>query len=76
MEPPSDPGRFRPTPVPANTAAEDIAATIDAAEARIRGALPIARIIYLEPDIYRADAGRPGGRVPSNARAEQRQDGA
>jgi len=62
--------------VPANTAAEDIAATIDAAEARIRGALPIARIIYLEPDIYRADAGGPGGPVPSNARAERRQDGA
>jgi len=31
---------------------EDIAATINEAEARIRQALPEARIIYLEPDIY------------------------
>jgi hypothetical protein len=34
---------------------EDIAATINEAEARVRKALPSARIIYLEPDIYRAD---------------------
>jgi cation diffusion facilitator family transporter len=34
---------------------EDIAATIDAAEARIRQALPSARLIYLEPDIYRPE---------------------
>ncbi|MFD1663632.1 cation diffusion facilitator family transporter [Streptomyces caeni] len=33
------------------TAAE-VAAAIDAAEARIRAAVPIARVIYLEPDIY------------------------
>lgn len=32
---------------------EDIAATIDNAEAQVRRALPTARIIYLEPDIYR-----------------------
>ena len=32
---------------------EDIAATIDDAEARVRRALPSVRIIYLEPDIYR-----------------------
>jgi cation diffusion facilitator family transporter len=31
----------------------DIAATIDAAEARIRHAVPAAQVIYLEPDIYR-----------------------
>lgn len=35
---------------------EDIATTIDDAEARVRDALPIARIIYLEPDIYRPEA--------------------
>jgi len=35
---------------------EDIATTIDDAEARVRDALPIARIIYLEPDIYRPGA--------------------
>ena len=34
-----------------DTAAE-VAAAIDAAEARIRDAVPIARVIYLEPDIY------------------------
>jgi divalent metal cation (Fe/Co/Zn/Cd) transporter len=34
---------------------EDITATIDAAEARIRHVLPSARIIYLEPDIYRPE---------------------
>ncbi|MEV6429474.1 cation diffusion facilitator family transporter [Nocardia sp. NPDC051463] len=32
---------------------EDIAAAIDAAEARVRAAVPAARIIYLEPDLYR-----------------------
>jgi cation diffusion facilitator family transporter len=30
-----------------------VAAAIDAAESRIRAAVPIARVIYLEPDIYR-----------------------
>ncbi|MQY37690.1 Zinc transporter ZitB [Streptomyces sp. RB17] len=34
-----------------DTAAE-VANAIDAAEARIRAAVPIARVIYLEPDIY------------------------
>jgi divalent metal cation (Fe/Co/Zn/Cd) transporter len=32
--------------------ASDVAAAIDAAETRIRTAVPIARVIYLEPDIY------------------------
>jgi cation diffusion facilitator family transporter len=32
--------------------ADEIASAIDAAEARIREAVPIARVIYLEPDIY------------------------
>ncbi|WP_432135413.1 MULTISPECIES: cation diffusion facilitator family transporter [unclassified Streptomyces] len=36
-----------------DTAAE-VATAIDAAEARIRDAVPIARVIYLEPDIYSA----------------------
>jgi divalent metal cation (Fe/Co/Zn/Cd) transporter len=35
------------------TAAE-VARGIDAAESRIRAAVPIATIIYLEPDIYQA----------------------
>ncbi|RNG22642.1 cation diffusion facilitator family transporter [Streptomyces botrytidirepellens] len=33
--------------------AADVARAIDAAEARIREAVPIARVIYLEPDILR-----------------------
>ena len=32
--------------------AAEVAAAINAAEARIREAVPIARAIYLEPDIY------------------------
>ncbi|XKK58972.1 cation diffusion facilitator family transporter [Streptomyces sp. ARC32] len=32
--------------------ATEIASAIDAAESRIREAVPIARVIYLEPDIY------------------------
>ncbi|MGA5423398.1 cation diffusion facilitator family transporter [Streptomyces lavendulocolor] len=38
--------------------AGEVAAAIDAAEERIRAAVPIARVIYLEPDIYRG-SGRP-----------------
>ena len=37
---------------PADTAAQ-VAAGIDAAEKRVREAVPIARTIYLEPDLYR-----------------------
>ena len=36
----------------ASTASE-VAAAIDAAERRIRAAVPIARVIYVEPDIYK-----------------------
>jgi cation diffusion facilitator family transporter len=39
----------------ADDAGADIAATIDDAEARVRAVLPIAKVIYLEPDIYRPD---------------------
>ncbi|GAB3176355.1 cation diffusion facilitator family transporter [Streptomyces incanus] len=53
--------------------ASEVAAAIDAAESRIREAVPIARVIYLEPDIYReteaakgADAAAtPGGPAPT-----------
>ncbi|MGN9774156.1 cation diffusion facilitator family transporter [Micromonospora sp. H33] len=38
--------------------AEELARGIDAVEARIRAAVPTARVIYLEPDIYNADADR------------------
>ncbi|MEU3964666.1 cation diffusion facilitator family transporter [Streptomyces buecherae] len=40
--------------------ATEVAAAIDAAEARIRAAVPIARAIYLEPDIYSATAAASG----------------
>ncbi|MEU8275085.1 cation diffusion facilitator family transporter [Microbispora bryophytorum] len=36
--------------------AGEVARGIDEAERRIREAVPIARVIYLEPDLYRADA--------------------
>ena len=39
--------------VGAAVTAEDVARAIDDAEARIREAVPIARLIYLEPDILR-----------------------
>ncbi|MFE9412518.1 cation diffusion facilitator family transporter [Streptomyces sp. NPDC006704] len=50
--------------------AREIAAAINEAEARVRAAVPIARVIYLEPDIYSAEeaaagpdpAATPGGR--------------
>ncbi|MFE1956167.1 MULTISPECIES: cation diffusion facilitator family transporter [Streptomyces] len=55
-----------------NTAAE-VARAIDAAETRIRAAVPIARVIYLEPDIYSESeaakgpdpAATPGGPTPT-----------
>jgi cation diffusion facilitator family transporter len=37
-----------------DSSAEQVATAIDAAEGRIRAAEPIARVIYLEPDIYSA----------------------
>ncbi|HEX2677216.1 MAG TPA: hypothetical protein VHM19_11265, partial [Polyangiales bacterium] len=32
----------------------EVAREIDAAEARVRAAVPTARLMYLEPDVYRA----------------------
>jgi cation diffusion facilitator family transporter len=46
--------------------AETVAAGIDAAERRVRAAVPIARMIYLEPDLYyasRADTTDPSIRA-------------
>jgi cation diffusion facilitator family transporter len=43
---------------PTDSAAE-VAAAIDAAEARVRDAEPVARVIYLEPDIDRSPAAAP-----------------
>jgi cation diffusion facilitator family transporter len=44
--------------------ADEVARGIDAAEARVRAAVPIARVIYLEPDIYEAGKAKEGGLAP------------
>jgi cation diffusion facilitator family transporter len=63
--------------------AAQIAAGIDAAERRVRAAVPIASTIYLEPDIYRpaeVDQADPSiravlrGRPPGAARPSQQKD--
>lgn len=41
--------------VPREAKAPEVAHAIDAAESRIRAAVPIARVIYVEPDIYRPE---------------------
>jgi len=43
--------------VPAADTAADVAEAIDSAEASIRAAEPLARVIYLEPDILRSASG-------------------
>ena len=56
--------------VRANDSAATVVRGIDAAESRVRAALPIARVIYLEPDIYqesRADQTDPAIRVVQRA---------
>ena len=40
---------------------EAVAQAINVVEARIRAAVPIARVIYLEPDLYRSEAAAPTG---------------
>lgn len=45
--------------VPAASSAGDVARAIDEAEARVRAAVPIATLIYLEPDLRRAVVGEP-----------------
>ncbi|MCF4138638.1 cation diffusion facilitator family transporter [Streptomyces sp. Tue 6430] len=54
--------------------ATEIAQAIDAAESRIRQAVPIARVIYLEPDIYsRTEAAKgPTPKPPPAARPTPR----
>jgi divalent metal cation (Fe/Co/Zn/Cd) transporter len=56
--------------VPRAERAEDLARHIDETEVRIREAVPIARVIYLEPDIYHPNASKllsdnePAGAAP------------
>lgn len=42
----------------------DVAVLIDELEARVRAAVPVARVIYIEPDVYRT---RPGVEPPTDA---------
>ena len=35
---------------------EELSAEINAVEARIRGAVPAARLVFVEPDVYRASS--------------------
>ena len=49
--------------VPRSERAEEIATNINEAEARIRSALPIARVIYIEPDIYQPETAAAGAQA-------------
>jgi cation diffusion facilitator family transporter len=51
--------------VPRSESAEEVARHINETEARIRTALPIARVIYIEPDIYQADNAPTAAAAPS-----------
>lgn len=53
----------------------EIAATIDDAEARVRAALPTAKVIYLEPDIYRPAPQRRHQAQPDTDRSGRRKAG-
>jgi cation diffusion facilitator family transporter len=44
--------------------AADVARAIDEAEERVRDAVPIARMIYLEPDVWSAEAAARGSDLP------------
>ena len=54
--------------IPAGTDVVAVAHTIDDAEARIRTAVPQARIIYLEPDIDRGSAQPDADRADTSSR--------
>ncbi|SCG41031.1 cation diffusion facilitator family transporter [Micromonospora inositola] len=55
--------------------AESLARGINAVEARIRTAVPIARVIYLEPDIYSAAADEAGTGAASHTAVPQPETG-
>ena len=50
--------------------ADSIARAIDDAEIRVRAAVPIAKFIYLEPDLYREDRARIGAEADAEADSE------
>ncbi|MGW3608518.1 cation diffusion facilitator family transporter [Micromonospora sp. NPDC005163] len=60
--------------VPACESAQDLARGINAVEARIRAAVPIARVIYLEPDIFSAAAAEAGTGAAADTAVPQPQD--
>ncbi|GGK86044.1 cation diffusion facilitator family transporter [Mangrovihabitans endophyticus] len=55
--------------VPRTEVAEEVAMHINETEARIREAMPIARVIYLEPDIYRPEKAPTAQRAAEEAAA-------
>jgi cation diffusion facilitator family transporter len=55
--------------LPGDEPLTDVAARIDIVEQRIRAAVPVARVIYLEPDIDRTSVGGAGGAPAGGAAA-------
>jgi divalent metal cation (Fe/Co/Zn/Cd) transporter len=53
------------TGVPGDHSAADLARSIDEAERAIRSAEPAARVIYIEPDVYREGHVSPAGGAPA-----------
>ncbi|WLS46098.1 cation diffusion facilitator family transporter [Micromonospora profundi] len=60
--------------VPSWESAPELARGINAVEARIRVAVPIARVIYLEPDIYSVAAAEAGTGAAADTAVPQSQD--
>ncbi|WP_327032783.1 cation diffusion facilitator family transporter [Micromonospora ureilytica] len=60
--------------VPEWESAHDLARGINAVEARVRAAVPTARVIYLEPDVYSAAAAEAGTGAAADTAVPQPQD--
>ncbi|MGC4867537.1 cation diffusion facilitator family transporter [Micromonospora sp. DT53] len=60
--------------VPEWESAHDLARGINAVESRIRAAVPIARVIYLEPDVYSVAAAEAGTGAAADTAVPQPQD--
>ncbi|MEU8253758.1 cation diffusion facilitator family transporter [Micromonospora inaquosa] len=60
--------------VPEWESAHDLARGINAVEARIRAAVPIARVIYLEPDVYSVAAAKAGTGAAADTAVPQPQN--
>ncbi len=55
--------------VPATDSAREVAGAIDAVEQRVRAAVPTAKVIYIEPDIYRDTVPTVAGTAATGATA-------